>query len=51
MRKGTKVQILDRNHPLFLMYGYFQKNKFGKKVVIKVRGVDIVLPKGSIEEA
>lgn len=51
MRKGTKVQILDRNHRLFLMYGYFQKNKLGGKALIKVRGEDIIIPKGSIKEA
>lgn len=48
MRKGDKVQILDRNHPQFLRYGIFVRNKLGGKVLIKVRGEDIVISKKSI---
>jgi len=43
MRRGTKIQIRDRNHPLYLAYGTFQKNKLGKKAVVKVNGKEIVL--------
>lgn len=51
MRKGTKVQILDRNHPEFLRYGFFVKNKLGKKALITVRGNEIIIPRASIKEA
>lgn len=43
MKKGTKIQIVDRNHPMYLAYGYFIKNKFGKKAVIRLHGTEVVL--------
>lgn len=43
MRKGTKIQIRDRNHPLYLAYGTFQKNKLGKRAVVRINGNEIVL--------
>lgn len=50
MRRGTKVQILDRNHRWYLAYGWFIKNKRGGKVLIKVKDSEIEIPKTSIEE-
>lgn len=50
MRKGTKIQILDRNHPDFLRYGFFVKNKLGKKALITVGSNEIVIPRSSIEQ-
>lgn len=43
MRKGTQIQIRDRNHPLYLAYGTFVKNKLGKKAVVRVNGKEVVM--------
>lgn len=51
MRRGTKVQILDRNHPDFLRYAFFVKNKFGKNALISIRGKEVIIPRSSIKEA
>jgi hypothetical protein len=50
MRRGTKIQIRDRNHPLFLAYGVFIKNKLGKKALIRIHGKEVVLKRDRFQE-
>lgn len=50
MRRGTKIQIRDSKHPLYLAYGIFIKNKLGKKAVIKINGNEVVLKRDRFKE-